>query len=320
MKESCVKKVGCVLVGIVVILVLFGCSKSRQTSGTSGEKNYVVAMLTKQDADTFTRDITNAVVDRAKEVGGVTVIVQDAEGDISKQLAQAEAMITQRVDAIIINSVDVEGCAPIVDMAAEAGIPLIQCNTVTTNTERATCYVGSDDVDAGRIQANFLKDKLKNDAKVVYMMGPMGVAGQILRKQGIEEALFNITNIQVLAEQTANWKRTEALTLAENWLTSYRDLDAIICQNDDMALGALEAAEAAGRQDDLIIIGIDAIPDALQAVKEGRLNCTVFQDAKGQGGGSLDAALRAIKGGYKKMDNVIIPFVLVTKENVNQFM
>jgi ABC-type sugar transport system substrate-binding protein len=175
-------------------------------------------------------------------------------------------------------------------------------------------------VDAGKIQAGFLKDKLKNDAKVVYMMGPMGVAGQILRKQGIEEALFNITDIQVLAEQTANWKRTEALTLAENWLTSYRDLDAIICQNDDMALGALEAAEAANRREGLIIIGIDAIPEALQAVKDGRLDCTVFQDARGQGSTSFDAALRAIEGGFKKMDNVMIPFVLVTKENVNQYL
>lgn len=124
-----VKKAGCVLIGIVAILAVIGCSKPKQSSGTPAAKGYVIAYLTKQDADTFTKDISNAVFARAREVGGVTVLVQDAEGDISKQLAQAETMIAQKVDAMIINSVDVEGCAPIVDMAAEAGIPLIQCNT-----------------------------------------------------------------------------------------------------------------------------------------------------------------------------------------------
>ena len=229
-------------------------------------------------------------------------------------------MITQKVDAIILNAVDVEGSAPIVDMAIEAGIPIIECNTLTNNTDKATAYVGSDDVDAGKIQADFLINLLADDAKVTYMMGPIGVSPQIYRKEGIERYLFNVTNIQVLAEQTANWKRDEAISLAENWLTVYQDLDAIICQNDDMALGVLEAVEAAGRKDDIIVIGIDAIADALTAVKDGRLDATVFQDAKGQGAGSLDLALHVAKEGIMKTPDVMIPFILVTQDNVEDFM
>ena len=282
---------------------------------------YVIAALMKQNADTFVQNISDAITGRAAELGSeVTLLMQDAEGDINTQLEQAEAMITQKVDAIILNAVDVEGSAPIVDMAIEAGIPVIECNTLTNNADKATCYVGSDDVDAGKIQADFLKTVLPEDAKVCYMMGPIGVSPQIYRKEGITKNLFEGSKIEVLQEQTANWKREEALALAENWLTTYQDLDAIICQNDDMAMGALEAVEAAGRKDQVIVIGIDAITDALDAVKAGRLDATVFQDAAGQGAGSLDVALECAKTKTLDRDDMIIPFVLVTKANVDQFM
>ncbi len=287
----------------------------------AAKDTYVVGALMKQNADTFVQNISNAITQRAEEIGSeVSLVMQDAEGDISKQLAQAEAMITQKVDAIILNAVDVEGSAPIVNMAMDAGIPVVECNTLTDNADEATCYVGSDDVDAGRIQAEFLKTVLKPDAKIAYMMGPIGVSPQIYRKEGIEKYLLEGSEIEVVAEQTANWKREEALALAENWLTSYQDLDAIVCQNDDMALGALEAVEAAGRSDQVIVVGIDAIADALVAVKDGRLASTVFQDAAGQGAGSLDAALEAAKEKLMKMDDIMIPFVLVTKDNVDEFM
>ncbi len=284
-------------------------------------KTYKIAGLMKQNADTFVQKISDAMIARAAELGTeVELLMQDAEGDINKQLEQAEAMKTMGVDAVILNAVDVEGSAPIVDMFIDAGIPVIECNTLTNNADKATCYVGSDDVDAGKIQADFLKTVLPEDAKVCYMMGPIGVSPQIYRKQGIEENLFNGSKIEVLQEQTANWKRAEALALAENWLTTYQNLDAIICQNDDMAMGALEAVEAAGRKEQVIVIGIDAIADALQAVKDGRLDCTVFQDAAGQGATSVDVALECAKAKTVKTDDVMIPFVLVTKDNVDQFM
>lgn len=284
-------------------------------------KTYKIAGLMKQNADTFVQKISDAMTARAAELGAeVELLMQDAEGDINKQLEQAEAMKTLGVDAVILNAVDVEGSAPIVDMFIDAGIPVIECNTLTNNSDKATCYVGSDDVDAGKIQADFLKTVLPEDAKVCYMMGPIGVSPQIYRKQGIEENLFNGSKIEVLQEQTANWKRAEALALAENWLTTYQDLDAIICQNDDMAMGALEAVEAAGRKDKVVVIGIDAIEDAKQAVKDGRLDCTVFQDAAGQGAKSVDVALECAKAGTVEHDDVMIPFILVTTDNVDQFM
>ena len=291
------------------------------TAFAAEKDNYVSGALMKQNADTFVKNISDAIVAHANELGNVTLDMQDAEGDINKQLEQAETMLTKGVDAVILNAVDVEGSAPIVDLCLEAGVPVIECNTLTNNSDAATCYVGSDDVDAGRIQAEFLKTVLPEDAKVCYMMGPIGVSPQIYRLEGITTYLFDERpEMQVLQSQTANWKRDEAMALAETWLTQYQDLDAIICQNDDMAMGALEAAEGMGRKEGLVIVGIDAITDAVQAVSEGRLEATVFQDAAGQGAGALDVAIDCVKNDLMKTEDVWIPFIPVTPENVADYM
>ncbi|MBR7188084.1 MAG: substrate-binding domain-containing protein [Clostridia bacterium] len=291
------------------------------TAFAAEKDNYVIGALMKQNADTFVKNISDAIVAHANELGNVTLDMQDAEGDINKQLEQAETMLTKGVDAVILNAVDVEGSAPIVDLCLEAGVPVIECNTLTNNSDAATCYVGSDDVDAGRIQAEFLKTVLPEDAKVCYMMGPIGVSPQIYRLEGITTYLFDERpEMQVLQSQTANWKRDEAMALAETWLTQYQDLDAIICQNDDMAMGALEAAEGMGRKEGLVIVGIDAITDAVQAVSEGRLEATVFQDAAGQGAGALDVAIDCVKNDLMKTEDVWIPFIPVTPENVADYM
>ena len=303
---------------LLVALMVLGCFTM---TAVADAKTYKIVALMKQNADTFVQKISDAITARAIELGSeVELTMLDAEADINKQLEQAETALAQGCDAVILNAVDVEGSAPIVNMFMEKGIPVIECNTLTNNIEEATCYVGSDDVDAGKIQAEFLKTVLAEDAKVCYMMGPIGVSPQIYRKEGIYTYLFDGSKIEVLQEQTANWKRDQAMALAENWLTAYPDLNAIICQNDDMAMGALEAVEAANRKDSVVVIGIDAIEDALTALKDGRLDCTVFQDAAGQGAGSLDVALECAKAGTTEHEDVMIPFLLVTQENVAEFM
>jgi len=284
---------------------------------TAAGKTYKIGVTMKQNADTFVKKISDAITARGKEIPGVEILMQDAQGDVATQLSQVEAFITQGVDAIILNAMDAEGLNPAVDMCIKAGIPLIECNTLTTN-ENYTCYVGSDDVDAGKIQGGFLKTILPANAKVCIMYGPIGQSPQIKRIEGLKAALLDGSKIEVLQDQTANWKRAEALTLAEDWLTRYPDLNAIICQNDDMALGAVEAVQAAGRKD-VVVVGIDAIEDALQAVKDGTMACTVFQDASGQGATAVDIALKLAKG--EKVDkSVMIPFQLVTKDNVADFI
>ncbi len=333
MKKKLVSAILCVA---MVASIFTACGKKEETlpapaetKGTAEEteeaaptekatEEYTIGVLMKQNADTFVKNIADAVQARGDELEGVKLLMNDAEGDVNQQISQCESLIAQDVDAIILNAMDAEGCNPIVDMCNEAGIPIIECNTLTTN-EEYTCYIGSDDVDAGKIQSGFLKEVLPDDAKICIMYGPIGQSPQVYRKQGYEEGGILGGTYEVLQDQTANWKRDEALTLAEDWLTRYPDLNAIVCQNDDMAMGALEAVEAAGRKDDVVIVGIDAIDDAVQAVKDGRLDCTVYQDSKGQGATSVDVALKLAKGESVEKE-VMIPFQLVTVDNVDDFI
>jgi len=317
------KKIGVIVLGLMVLLAANLAAGGGQQASGGAAKKYRIALLSKGNMDVFVKNISDAALKRGQELSDkCTVTVFDAEGEISKQIQQAEDMITQKVDAIVLIAVDYEGCAPIVDMALKAGITIVGDNTTTTNTGLIT-YVGSDDVDAGKIQGEYLKTRLQPGASVVYLMGPIGISPQIFRKQGIEESLFNDAsmNIKILDSQTANWKRDQAMTLTENWITRFNGkIDAVICQNDDMALGALEAVEAKGLKNSIIVVGVDAIADALTAIKAGRLDATVFQDAAGQGKGGIDAALQLLKTGQKKMPDVMIPFKAVTKDNVDQFM
>lgn len=275
----------------------------------------------KDISDQFVKNIGDAMQGHAKELSDkMDFDMQDAQGDVSKQIDQVEAFITKKYGAIIMIAQDAEGSGAAVEKAAAAGVPLIECNTLT-KSDKYTSYVGSDDVNAGKMQAGFLKDLLPKDAQVVYLMGPIGQSPQIYRKEGIQKNLFDVRkDIKVVDEQTAEWKRDKAMALTENWLTKYgTKINAVICQNDDMAMGALSAVQAKGLLDKITVVGVDAIPDALQAVKDGKLACTVFQNSKAQATGSVDAALKAAKG--EKIDKMIdIPFELVTKDNVDKYM
>ena len=155
---------------------------------------------------------------------------------------------------------------------------------------------------------------------VLMMHGFMGQAAQIRRDNGAKEILKSNPGLKLLAEQTGEWDRAKGMSLTENWIQSYGDkINAIFAQNDEMGMGAVKALEAAGLKGKVLVVRVDAIPDALQAVKKGTLDATVFQNAKEQGGKAIETAVKAAKKeAFEK--EVLIPFQLVTKENVGMFL
>ena len=292
--------------------------KATQAAAAASADNgdFTIGVIMKDNSDTFVKRIADAIEARGKELG-VKLLMNDAEGDVNKQIEITENLITQQVDAIILNAQDMDGSSPCITKANEANIPIVNCNCDTVNKDYQS-FVGCEDKESGLIEANYVLENLPEGSKICVIQGPMGQAGQVGRWAGYEEAgLFD--KYELLAEQTANWKREEALALAEDWITTYGDeLKGIICENDDMALGALSACKAAGRTD-IMITGVDAISDALTAVKNGEMACTVFQDAEGQGATAVDTALALAKGEKVEYD-IRIPFQLVTKDNVDEFM
>lgn len=297
--------------------IFWGCNQGGK-SGDNGEGSLTIgaSMLSLQSE--FVVNVKDAMEEAAKEKG-IKLIVNDAQRAAEKQVQQIETFISQKVDAIILNPCEVEASSPAVEKAKAAGIPVINVNSETT--AKPDGFVGSKDEASGEIAMEQIAKLLGGKGNIVIMDGYMGQAAQIKRAVGAKNVLSKYPDIKVLAEQTAEWDRAKAMSLMENWIQSYGDkINAVFAHNDEMGMGAVQALEQAKLKNKVIVISIDAIADALQAVKDGRLNATVFQDAKGQGAGAVDLAIKLAKKEPVEQKEVFIPFQLVTKENVDGFI
>ncbi len=292
---------------------LAGCERE----GPAGGGQTVIGVSLLNLSNEFIVMLEKAMKARAGELG-VRLIVNDAERRAEKQVQQVESFIAQKVDAIILNPCEVEASAPAVDRALAAGIPIVNVNSETRSAP--TAFVGSRDEESGRLAMEYVAERLGGKGNVLMMHGFMGQAAQIKRDRGAREVLAKHPGLKLLAHQTAEWDRAKALSLMENWIQSYKgEIHAVFAQNDEMAMGALLALEQAKMKGKVVVVGVDAIADALQAVKDGRLDATVFQDARGQGRGAVETAVRIVrKEPYEK--EVFIPFQRITRENVDRFL
>ncbi|MFZ5967560.1 MAG: sugar ABC transporter substrate-binding protein [Bacillota bacterium] len=251
----------------------------------------------------------------------VEVIMVDAKNDSGKQLSQVETFITQGVDVILTIPVDVPGFGPVAKAAHDAGIPLVVMNRapVEADMELVTSFVGSDSIVAGTMQAEKVMEMIGGKGNVVIMNGELGQEAAIMRTQGNKDVVAKYPDVKIVKENTAKWQRAEGMTLMENWLQSGEKIDAVLSNNDEMAIGAIMALEAEGKLDQVVVAGVDATPDALEYVKEGKLEITVFQDAVGQGKGGIETAVKVAKG--ENVDKIVwIPYELVTKDNYEQYL
>ena len=301
---------------IICIFLFASCSQSKNAEN-SGEKKIKIGVTMLSMQNEFIVNISDEMNKKAEELGVVLISV-DAEHSPLKQIEQVESFIAQKVDVIIMNPCEVEASSPAITKALAAKIPIVNVNSATSI--QPTAFVGSNDVESGRIAMKFIAEKLGGKGNIVMIHGFMGQAAQIQREQGAKEILKDFPNLKLIAHQTGEWDRAKSMDLMQNWIQSYgTQINAVFAQNDEMGLGALKALEDAGMKDKVVVVSIDAIADALQAVKKGTLDATVFQNAKQQGAGAIETAVKiAKKLSYDK--ELIIPFQLVTKENIGQFL
>lgn len=310
MKQS--KKITMVMAGSMILAMAMG-------SGAFAEeaKTYSIGATYYTLQTEFCMRMDNYATKYCEE-NGINYVSYDGNNDASTQLSQVETMIADGVDAIILNPQDADACVACVEVAEEAGIPVIGVNTMV-NTDKLTAYVGSQDVGAGEEIMQFMIDYMGNDEfNIVVLEGPMGQSAQLQRWEGINNVLADHENIEILAYDTANWSRSEAMTLMETWLTTYgEEINAVVAENDEMALGARQAIEAEGY--DIPCIGIDGITDAVTAVQNGGMIASDFQDAEGQISGAIDAAIAYLNG--EEVDKEIwIPFQMITPENAEEYV
>lgn len=293
------------------------------TSGAALAETRVAVSMTAFD-NPFLTIIRNGITAEAEKLGEVDVTFEDAQLDVARQLNQVQNFIADGYDAIIVNAVDGNSTAAITQAAADAGVPLVYVNHPPADIDmlpEGVSFVGSNEIDSGTMQTKQVCAMLGGQGKVLVMMGPLENIAALTRTQDIKDVIAtpDCSGMEIVEEQTANWKRAEAQDLMTNWLTSGVEFDAVIANNDEMAIGAILAMKAAGMDmAEVVVAGIDATPDGLAAMEAGDLDVTVFQNATKQGEVALDTAV-GMAAGEGAERNIWIPFEPVTTENLDSY-
>jgi len=244
---------------------------------------------------------------------GIALVVLDAQNDPARQASSVEDLIAKKVGAVIINPTDSDAIVPTVKKLNAAKIPVITVDRAA-NGGTVAAHIASDNVAGGRMAAAYVARRLKGKGNVVMLEGIAGSSAARDRGKGFREGLQKFPGIKIVASQTADFDRSKGLTVMENILQAQKRIDAVFAQNDEMALGAVQAIEGAKRQQAMFVVGFDAIADALKAVNEGRMAATIAQQPKVMGRLAVEAAASRLKGG-KVAKFTPVPLRLVTKNS-----
>lgn len=274
--------------------------------------------------DSFLTVLRNGMIDYATEKGDLTLQMEDAQNDVQRQLSQVQNFIALGVDAIIVNAVDTDATQALTQLAEDAKIPLVYVNRQPINVDAlpaGQAFVASDEVESGTLQTQEVCRLLSGKGRVAIIIGELSNQAARQRTQDVHDvvATEDCKGLEIVAEQSANWTRIEAFDLMTNWLSSGLEVDAIIANGDESAIGAAQAIRAAGQDPQpYVIAGINATKEALVAMKDGDLDVTVFQDAFGQGNTAIDVALRLVNGEPVEQ-KTYVPFELVTPANMAEY-
>ncbi len=268
----------------------------------------------------FMLDLIQGTQDKCDELG-IKLIVNDSDMDPAKQISQAESMISQQVDAIIVTAADAEACVPIIEKCNAANIPVVGvCNTFSGDLQ-PDGFVGSNDNQSAELAVSALCEALGGEGKIGMISGVAGQSSEVIRGEATKRLLSEkYPDVELVVEDTGSWTRDGAMTLTENWIQKYGEegLDAIFCQNDEMAIGTCNALENAGLTGKILVSGIDLIPESKEYLESGKMYADVFQDGYGQGFKAVEVAFGLVNG-EDVGGETLIPFELVTKENMADY-
>lgn len=272
--------------------------------------------------DNFLTAVRASMKDRARQLG-VAVQFEDAGNDIGRQLNQIQNFIAQHVDAIVVNPVDTDATPRMTQLVVAAGIPLVYVNRMPADKQlpARVSFVGSDETQSGTLEMTEVCRLLGGRGDIVVLMGELTNQSARQRTRDVENVIARpgCRDIHVLDRQAANWKRTEAADLVTNWLSAGLRPAAVVANDDEMAIGAIQALKQARLLSSTIVAGIDGTPDALAQMKAGGLRVTVFQNAPAQGRGAIDIALKLAR--HEAVPSFVwVPFELVTPDNLASYL
>lgn len=296
-----------VMVSILSLLVGCGADKAAQDKEKSGKK--VIGLSISTLNNPFFVDLKDGAQAAAKELG-IELVVMDAQNDASKQMANIENLVQKKVSVLIVNPVDSKAIVPAIEAANKANIPVI---TVDRGAEggKIVSAIASDNVAGGKMAAKLLIDKLGGKGKVIELEGIPGSSAANDRGKGFDDEIKTATGITLLAKQPADFDRAKGMKVMENLLQANPEIQAVFAQNDEMALGAMEAIKAVKR--DVLVVGFDATADAVKAVNNGDMLATVAQKPKDMGKVSIETAQK-IMNGEAVTESIPVALELIVKK------
>ena len=270
--------------------------------------------------DNFMTYVRSGLEDAARR-DNVQIQFEDAQGDVVRQLNQIQGFINQKVDAVIVLPVDTAATTNMTRAAVDAKVPLVYVNRHPDERvlPKGVVTVASNDIEAGQLQMRYLAEKLNGKGTLAIIMGDLAQNATHDRTEGVKQVLKDYPGIKIVEQQSAEWQRAKGMDLTSNWLLAGTSFDAIVANNDEMAIGAAMALQQAGKgKGEIAIVGIDGLPDGLAAIKRGMLVASVFQDPKAQATAALQAAVKMLTGEPVEAE-VWVPFQLIKPEQVAMF-
>lgn len=316
------KLVSLVLSAMLITAVFAGCGNQQTPAsipgeGAKGEQSIKIGLSMNTQTNPFFVDVKDGV-QKAADEHGIELFVTDAQDDPSIQMKDIENLITKDPDAIIIDPCDSDAIVASVEACNAAGIPVFTMDRQSNGGE-VIAHIGYDAIKSGRIAGQYLVDTLGGKGNVVEIQGIMGTNVAQDRSKGFNEVMKENPDMKIVATAVANFDRAQAMTVVENILQANPKIDGMYCANDEMLLGALEAVEAAGRKDEIVMIGCDAIDDTVEALKAKRVDATIAEPPFFLGKAILNTAVEHLNG--KTIEkNVILDNSLVTQENVDSLV
>ncbi|MGX7098669.1 substrate-binding domain-containing protein [Globicatella sanguinis] len=307
-----IKKLATGLLAAGMLLNGFGMSATNVTAEeVEGKIGFSISTLN----NPFFVSIADGAEEKAKELG-VDISIVDAGNDPAKQSTDIEDLISSGIKVLIVNPEDSASVGPSVQMAIDAGIKVISVDRIVEGAD-VDAYIGTDNVKAAESVGDYMLENLTEDDEVAVLEGVPGASSAIDRKEGLMNALDGKVNI--VSSQTANYDRTEGMTVTENILQANPNLKVIFASNDEMALGAIEAVNAFGKVpgEDILVTGFDATDDAKQAVKDGTMVVTVEQKPLDMGKLAVETAVKMLKGETVEKE-IPTDVTLLDKESVEE--
>lgn len=282
---------------LLAALVLVGCQPEPTATPiptATPEPEPLVLGVALSNMNTFFATSLEAA-EVAAERTGATIELRDAGDDLDTQLEQMQELIDMEVDALLVNAVDADAVVPLVEAANEADIPVFTFDRSVSGGD-ITSHIASDNVAGGQIAGDYMVEILNGEGNVIELQGVMTASAAQDRGQGFNEAIADEDGITLLAQVEAGWTREGGEEVFAELLEEYDDIDGVFAHNDEMILGAIEAAKAAGRADEIEFIGFDAVEDAIVAIENGELRATVAQQPAEMGRITVEAAVAHLNG------------------------